>query len=196
MITSAHHASRRSCSCTVKNQKDKEGNESRKELTSCFHRYNGTVSHPATDWVVLRLPITATVFPPLSFYAAFLKISIPNCSFIMKYPFPFSCLQLFPTLRSYLTLPSISFSSLCLSCSPVFLVFFVSSLPWCFSACQDMHRRAEWERTRERGERGEREERGRTCGCEQFHCCQMGGVTWGVKVQSQGNTTPQALVLD
>lgn len=154
VITSVHRASPWDRGAVLsKMKKTEKGMIQENNWQHVFHRYNGTVSHPSTDWVVLSLPITATVFPPLGFYPAFLNISIPHWSFRVKFSFPFSCLQLFPTLPSYLTPPSISFSSLCVSHALRFFLFFVSSLPWCFSACQDMHSRAE----RESGGRERRE---------------------------------------
>ncbi len=79
MVTTAHHA----CpgdrgAVSVRNQKEGKGMSQVRNWQRVFHRYNDTVSHPSPDWVVLRLPITATVLPPLSFWPASLKISSIN----------------------------------------------------------------------------------------------------------------------
>lgn len=104
---------------------------------------------------------------------SFLKISISSCSFGMKFLFPFSRSEFLLTLRSHLTPPSISFSSLSLPSSPVFLVF--SLLPPRVLLGMSRH-----------AQESKREERGWTHGCDRVQRWQVGGVNWG-----QGSGTGQ-----
>lgn len=169
MVTTVQHASPGyRGAVSGRNQKRGNRNESTEELTVCFHTHIITQSlpPPLTD---LRLPLTDTLLSlsvPL-----LLQISSISPQLQLLHEITFSLLTLSASYN-----PSFmphTFLSL-FTCSLVFLVFFVSSLPRCLSACQDMHRR--------RAERGE--ERGRT----RSTADRWEGLP-GVKVQSQGKVS-------
>lgn len=143
-----------------------------------FHRYNDTVSHHSPDWVVLPSSNYSYSLASSQFLS---RYNHRSQSFSMRYPFPFSCPQLFTTLCSYLTPPSLSVS---VSHGLQFFLFFCLLPPLVFLG---MSRHVQESR--------EREERGRTLVAVSNFTADRWEALPGVKVQSQGNTTPQALVL-
>lgn len=113
-----------------------------------------------------------------------LRASIPNGSFSMKCHFPFSRLQLFTTLGCYFTPPSLHLSVS--HALRFFLFWFFCLLPALVFLGMSRHA----QESRERGE-----ERGRTHVAVSDSTVDRWEGLPGIKVQSQGNTTPRALVL-